>query len=875
MKKRFTFFVGSLLFSMAAMAQSYSLSDLSESDFMSGSSTLWSFEKYEFSTGKFTKLTTNGDGSMANYLDIYNPERVGGKRITEIDGVTANGNKTIASNIRNAWYDEANDGSATASQLVYVARDPREGFGYEIYGTSVSASTITFTVPADGYYTASGSVIREDNGLGTALSLTPVYRFSTQTDDTQLGTMGIAIAYGGDGKEIDGTSGWSLAQGASQRYTEQTPTTFTFAFHAVKGDKIAFLVNGATDPDRGAWARTFAQSLVLTATDAATAQATDNYVDPYDNSKVQVFQDLLDEYSDMAMGLDDMVGTGVGQYPQEAVDAFNEVINKLSELVDAGKINSMNAAVYTTQLQNAWQVLKENEIEIDYTATNNFRLIYSTGSLAHNNLTISCGVTETNNDDNPWGFYSYDAANGTYSKFTKFGQKAKAGPDDGKDCWYTNDGDWWYISTGALVHPRSTTVGSAFVFTAPADGVYRVTADAYRYNPNTKVENPLTLTSRYMDSQTTECSNDRFVAQKSYGSVTNDGEKGKAPVNIDYFVNLKKGDKVTMEIGAPTAVSSAATQFTNLAITSRKSDSDIYTVETAQASGLDFYNPYGTGDPTELQAAVDSANVLINLAKGNNGEGDGQYDTGYYEALASLVAQATELLAAGSTQAEFDQLVHDLTNAINDLKTSRKGFHLEVSGDYIVMISGTDKHLTQNNAAGDYYYANFFNEEGVKNDANRNKADVSEYNWVFTFTPSADDPQKILITNENGWLEQDAYITKGVDPDPSIHTFEIFTENKGDSKVAIRKYDGNYWKGNISWHSPYNRIDTSSTPQYIFELVSASSTGIQGTTAAGTPVSTAWYSTDGRQVQQPGQGIYIVRQKLSDGTVKTMKIVRK
>lgn len=878
MKKRFTFFAGSLLFSMAAMAQSYSLSDLSESEFKSGSSTLWTFEKYDFSTGKFTKLTINGDSSMANFLDIYNPERVGGKLITEIEGVTPNGNNTIASNVRNAWYDEANNGSATASQLVYVARDPREGFGYEIYGTSVSASAITFTAPADGYYTVSGNVIREDNGLGSVLNLTPIYRYSTQTDDTQQSTMGISIAYGGGGAQIDGSTGWKLAQGANQRYTAQEPTAYTMAFHAVKGDKISFVVNGAAAPDRSAWARTFAQSLTFTATDAETAQATTNYIDPYDDTKMQAFMDLLDEYSQKAWDLDALVGTGLGQYPQDAVDAFNNVVNQLTQLADVGIVNNMNADDYTAQLQKAWETLQESVIQIDYNATNQFRLIYTTGSQAQNNQVITCGVTDANNDDAPWGYYSYDAASGAYTKFAKYGQKASAGPDDGKDCWYTNDKDWWYISSGGLVHPRSTTVGSAFVFTAPADGVYRVTADAYRFNPNTNVENPLALTSRFIDSASTVCPDNRYVVQKSYGSVANDGQKGKAPVGIDYYVNLKKGDKVTVEISAPTRVSSAATQFTNLSVTSRHSDDDVYTVETAQASGLDFYNPYANGDPSTFQAAIDSANVLIRLAKDNIGEGDGQYDAGYYEALTALVAQATSLVETGATQAQFDNLGYQLTSAVNDLKNSRKAYHMEVSGNYIIMINGTDKHLTQNNpASGLYYYANFFNEAGMQSDADRNKADVSQYNWVFTFTPSTDDPQKILITNENGWLGPDAYVTMGSDPDPKSHAFEILTENKGDTVVAIRRADGNYWKGNISWHSPYNRIDTSSTPNYIFHLVGVGgeSDGIHATTSGNTVVGTTWYSVDGRQVQQPALGIYIVRQQFADGTVKATKVVRK
>src|SRR5574344_925868 len=94
-------------FAVTAMsAQTYKLTDMTETTFASGGDTEWSFEKYNYNTGLYSRFTTYTDSSTCNYVDIYQPESVGGNRITEIDGVSPNGEFTWASNMRYAWCDQ-------------------------------------------------------------------------------------------------------------------------------------------------------------------------------------------------------------------------------------------------------------------------------------------------------------------------------------------------------------------------------------------------------------------------------------------------------------------------------------------------------------------------------------------------------------------------------------------------------------------------------------------------------------------------------------------------------------------------------------------------------------------------------------------------
>ena len=104
-------------------AQTYRLNEMSAETFANGGDAQWSFEKYTYETGAYSKLSMFTDKSTCNYLDIYQPERAGGQLITEIDGVEPAGEFTWASNLRWAWCDlEFTDPVRTNSLESFIYR---------------------------------------------------------------------------------------------------------------------------------------------------------------------------------------------------------------------------------------------------------------------------------------------------------------------------------------------------------------------------------------------------------------------------------------------------------------------------------------------------------------------------------------------------------------------------------------------------------------------------------------------------------------------------------------------------------------------------------------------------------------------------------
>ena len=117
----------------------YDLNSISADEFLSNPTAdgLWKFEKFNYATGKYTLFTECSDSSAANYVDIYQPCRVGGERVVEIEGLTEWSNdNTFAAITRKAWTDYPVynvDGTRNNSKerFAYVAYDQKLGF--EVY----------------------------------------------------------------------------------------------------------------------------------------------------------------------------------------------------------------------------------------------------------------------------------------------------------------------------------------------------------------------------------------------------------------------------------------------------------------------------------------------------------------------------------------------------------------------------------------------------------------------------------------------------------------------------------------------------------------------------------------------------------------------
>ena len=860
----------SLVVSAALSAQSYRLTDLSAEVFAAGGGEQWSFEKYAYATGTYSKLTTYTDKSTCNYLDIYQPERVGGQLITEIDGVEPAGEFTWASNVRWAWCDlEFTDPVRTNSleSFIYVAQDPREGFGYEVMGNDDYTSVITFTVPEDGYYKVDGTVIREDGDTWIA-SLDIVPRFRYSFDEQSGHYMGHAFNYGGTSgihPDYDGASG-NLAGGAMQKFVAQSPTDFTMAFSAKAGDKVAFEVNTAKmngaggDWGHGWWSRTFYRNLAITKVDAATAKAAEGYVDAYGQDEVEKLWAVLDDYE--TQSIDMPVGEGFGEYGREEYDALMAVIADIVALSEDELLYNLNYTSNLDRLNEAWRLLLLSQKVIDYSCEGNYQLI--TTDNATGTITVDTEAMASNMGE-PWEFSWYDVAVGVYNLFANHDTKSKFGNTD-IAAWYKGTGDWLYLSDDGNLHP-TTAHSPAYVFVAPEAGVYKFEFACYRPNPNPKVENPLWIRSRFLQAGNTTVSKEEYIFAREYGSVANDGQGGKAPIEMDFYANLRAGDRITFEEDCYTTGrnSSAGTQVTRLVVCSRANEDSIFTIASVQAIGADLYDPYGAGDPTALVEAVAYADSVMNVYKDSVGVNGGQYPISIYTALGDCITEAKALIAAAnSTQPVYDKLAIDIKAMVSQLIASRIPFEVIVTGNYKIRLDGTEKYITQKNSAGNHFYAAVADSATIIADAEKNSVDLSVYKQLFTFT-QLEGSSATVITSEDGYMTLDGYVLPGADT-TAVHTFTFYKYNLEDEACCIKRSDNLYWAGAYTWKSPYDKMNTSSTPAYIFCLESTEDTGIVNPENSGVVLTTEYFTLSGTRTLSPEKGIVIRRRTLAGGT---------
>lgn len=885
------FLMSALCCSLAASAQSWKLTDMTSETFAEGGGAQWQFEKYSYQTGLYSKFQLYTDESTCNYLDIYQPERVGGERITEIDNVSPNGEKTKASNLRWAWCDLTFDDAPrtnSVEKFVYVAQDPREGFGYEVNANNVYTSVISFIVPEDGYYRIDGTVIREDGDswIGT-LDIVPRYRYKSSENqnyiDSKL-TMGLNFNYGQVGGIVDGydnaNNAGNLANGAAQKFIAQEPTSFNMAFSGKAGDIISFEVN--TTPmnldsswARDFWARTFWRQFDVTLITEDEAKTSDHFVDPYTSADIDALFELMDTYQDLAMNFD--LGDDFGQYSAEAKKIFEDVCEEIGQAYDNGYIHSMTCQLYIDKLNEAWKQLLDSQVNIDYNAEGNYSL-YRYNSI--DNVVVYDAETMSKNENTPWGFYAYTVASGTYAPFESHDTGSKFGSSE-IAAWYRSNGEWLYIADDGNLHPETHT-DPTIMFTAPKDGVYKVGFSCYRPNPNVKVENPLYIRNRFMKASETTCASSEFIFAKEFGSVANDGQSGKAPINMNFFVNMHEGDKLTFELDCYTSGrnSSAGTQVTNLTVCSCANADSVFTTAIAEASGLDFYDPYRAGDPTELKNALVYADSIIAAHEGNVGNDGGQYSTEAYNTLNEVRTRAEEVINNISnpenTQVLVDKLTTELISAADAFDASRNPYEKIITGKYGLRLDSTEKHLTQKDLADPHYYAAFQTLAEVIDAAKNVNMAPNEFNWTFEFV-AAEDGNGTAMTTWNGYVTLDGYVKAG--QNDGTHVFNFYTLEKDDEMFSVRRSDGKYWSNGFSWKSPYDVINVTDTPNYIFvldetELTEETVTGIENSSAVSTVVKTQYFTIGGVQVNTPQKGIYIRKRTLDNGNVITDKLIK-
>ena len=186
-------------------------------------------------------------------------------------------------------------------------------------------------------------------------------------------------------------------------------------------------------------------------------------------------------------------------------------------------------------------------------------------------------------------------------------------------------------------------------------------------------------------------------------------------------------------------------------------------------------------------------------------------------------------------------------------------------------LDGTDKHFTQKNLADPHYYAGFFTLADIVKVDNG----VAEYNWTFDFTATEDGTE---LKTWNGYVTLDGYVTAG--ENDGTHVFTFYTKEKDDEAFCVRRSDGKYWNNSFSWKSPYDKINVTDTPNYIFVL---DDTELNEETAVGivdvengvaTVVKTQYFTLGGVQIATPQNGVNIRKRVLDNGKVITDKIIK-
>lgn len=874
-------------------AQTWKLNEMPDEAFAQGGDHQWAFEKYTYETGAFTYFETFEEFSTCNYVDIYQPERVGGQLFQDIDkDMVINGEFTWAQTKRKAWYDtEWTTPSRTDAnaKFVYVARADMLDNIFEVCGNQQYTAVVSFVVPDDGFYAVDGTVIRQDGANLKALHLIPRFRIKGAKELSPKNGIMFDFPFGEGGEMIEGVTDNKLVDGYAQRYTPQQPTAFDFAFAAKAGDVVSFEVNydefSTSAWPRDYYPRTFYRQLDVRQVDEATATASEHFYNPYDGSAAEEVTARIEYYEAFLAEME--FGTEPGMYAQSAYDEFAALCGAIYSAIDDGTLNATNVAGYIEQLDATWQRLEASAIVIDFGAIGNERLFYSTGSLQDGDLEVhNQPEVMAENTNNPWGFYARVVANGTFEQLVNHDTNNMSK----ESAWYRGANQWFYITDGGSMHPM-TDRAPGIMFTALEDGIYRLDLSLYRPNPNANVENPLYVRWFHLYDGAETAATDQAVLSEQYGSVAGDGEGGKKPINMTLYASLKAGDRLFFEIDCYTSGrnSSAGTQILSLSACRNISDTEPITAAMAEASGELFLSPYTTGDCTLLRATIAEAEQL--LATTEVGDAQGQYPAAAAETLQQVLAEAkANVVKEGDpnlTQSVVDAMNRSLQEAIGAYQLARIPFTLQPSGEYAFATQkdGVEKYITRNNqGSGQYYYANVFDMTGVEADMERLGVGVESFIWNFTVAP-VEGTNEVTITTADGYMTPDGYIKmyeetydeNGNPVAPVLPTFRLVKANADEELFAIQRVsDGLYFGNYFNWASPYNKIATSATPQFIWYLVSGmdNPVGVNQVVATAKAVRSEYFDLAGRRVSSAQPGIVIRRTTYADGTVRSEKVLK-
>ena len=135
-----------------------------------------------------------------------------------------------------------------------------------------------------------------------------------------------------------------------------------------------------------------------------------------------------------------------------------------------------------------------------------------------------------------------------------------------------------------------------------------------------------------------------------------------------------------------------------------------------------------------------------------------------------------------------------------------------------IRVVGTEKYLVKKEQSkGNYFYAAILAPNDITTEASKKSIPLSDFDWEFDIEKNTNGGYNIKLGDY--YMVSDGYIHKTIGADNNSFTF--YTPEDFESGIAIKREDGKYWKDNIKWESPYNKIETSKDPVYVFELVEA------------------------------------------------------
>ena len=190
-----------------------------------------------------------------------------------------------------------------------------------------------------------------------------------------------------------------------------------------------------------------------------------------------------------------------------------------------------------------------------------------------------------------------------------------------------------------------------------------------------------------------------------YGSVASG--KATEPVESSFFVNLKKGDKITFEMDAYTSNrnSSAGSVWNKVYVLTTADGEKPFSEQDAVNSGL-YYNPYKSGDFTNLKSLLEEVNLFIKMS--DFGDELGKYSVSVKQSVDDYILNIVNDLIEDDNvnQKQVDECYNTLNNLFAELKSSGHftivtdniddvyRFH---SGYYFIRLTGSDLYITTPN----------------------------------------------------------------------------------------------------------------------------------------------------------------------------------